>query len=930
MRVIPRQAVAGVEGLVVQATSRGRADRRRGRLPQHVAAVAFLALLTLTGLAAPTSVIGYLADSSTAGVSVLVVGAPSMGDNAPPPNGGAGGHAASLPAPLVWADVSTPTGASPGKLERPSVAYDPDSSSDLLFGGGRNIPGEGVQPTGGTWTYANGAWSELNPSRSPPNATGASMAYDPAAGAYVLVTPTPVGQESNPPAPTWEFTNGGWSALDPVVVGGPPGTQDGAMAYDPSVGALLRFGGNQPGEFPWTDQISNATWAFELGSWYNVSTRESPPPLIAPSMAFDPTQDGVVLFGGLSSTVTGAVENQTWLWSNWTWTQLTLPWSPPRLTEAVLAWDSTVGGLVLAGGTSEFGTAGPGIQNNASFAFVNGSWTNLTPVGGFPGAVGGGAGYDPTSGGLLLFGGLGRQGELNSTWLLDRAPAVSIVTSRVLEDTGVPVVFSDPLAAAASGQTLRWAFGDGSSGSGSGPSHAFAEPGTYTVNLTGTLGNLGEVLTSWAMASVTIVASPLANVAIGNAFVDVNGYESASATAVYGVGPYSINWSFGDGAGVSGVWSVNHRYLIPGNFTLGATVTDSLGGTTTAEVPVHVQPYPRVALQVAQVAYDLGQSIWLGSATQYGSAPFTFSYDGLPPGCATENVSNYTCRPSSPGAYDVQVTVSDAHQIHVTSGLVVVNVAPPISGALNASARVIDLGSSVTVGAELASEGSGNVSVSFSSGLLCLVVGALGELCTPTSPGTYHVEGTATDLSGAIAPLTSTDFVVNPALELHATGPSGPVDRGTPVTLGVSVVGGTAPFHVSFESVPHGCYAENSTAFRCDLELAGTYTLSASVTDGVGSTAAVRAEVTVRVPSSGVGAAPTPAPPSAGSTDYLFWGLVLAAVAEIALSLRYARSPERRWRERMERIRKGLWSVFGSAPTDASDTDAVPGADAPP
>ncbi|MCI4367870.1 MAG: hypothetical protein L3K08_08965, partial [Thermoplasmata archaeon] len=135
-------------------------------------------------------------------------------------------------------------------------------------------------------------------------------------------------------------------------------------------------------------------------------------------------------------------------------------------------------------------------------------------------------------------------------------------------------------------------------------------------------------------------------------------------------------------------------------------------------------------------------------------------------------MANYTCEPSSSGTYDVQVTIADANQLHVTSGLVVVNVAPPLSGALNASARVVDLGTSVTVGAELASEGSGNASVSFSSGLLCLVVGPLGELCSPTSPGTYGVTGTATDLSGARAALTPTDFVVHPALGLHATEPS--------------------------------------------------------------------------------------------------------------------------------------------------------------
>ncbi|MCI4367738.1 MAG: PKD domain-containing protein, partial [Thermoplasmata archaeon] len=338
-----------------------------------------------------------------------------------------------------------------------------------------------------------------------------------------------------------------------------------------------------------------------------------------------------------------------------------------------------------------------------------------------------------------------------------------------------------------------------------------------------------------------------------------------------------MSWSFGDGGSTSGVWMVNHRYLAAGNFTIQARVTDSVGGASIAQTLVHVQPYPRVALRVAQGAYDLGQNIWLSSATQYGSGPFTFSYAGLPPGCVSANASNYTCQPTGTGTYDVQVTVVDANQIQVTSGLVVVTVAPPLAGTLNVSSRVIDLGSSVTVGASFASEGSGNVSVSFSTEGQCLPLGPLAELCTPTVPGTYELGGTATDLSGSLEPLPATELEVHPALALNATKPSGPVDRGTPITLGVSVVGGTPPFRVEFESVPHGCYAENSTEFRCDLQLAGTYELAASVTDGVGASATLRAEVTVQVPSSGVGAAPTPPPPSAGSTDYLFWGLVLAA-----------------------------------------------------
>ncbi|MCI4367739.1 MAG: PKD domain-containing protein [Thermoplasmata archaeon] len=388
-----------------------------------------------------------------------------------------------MPAPLVWTNVSTLTGSAPGSLARPSMAYDGDAGSDLLFGGASYIQGEGLVPTGATWSYANGAWTELTPSQTPANASGATLAYDPSAGAFVLVSPTEVSHEGNPPAPTWQYANGDWSELDPTVVSGPPGTEYGAMVFDPEVNALVRFGGLQSGVYPTAGQVSNATWAFELGSWYNVSPHLSPPPLISPSMAYDPAEHGVVLFGGLARG--SVVENQTWLWANWNWTQLTLPWNPPTLTEAGLAWDSTVGGLVLVGGTSHWGWGGTGFENNATYAFTDGAWTNLTPFGGFSGAVGAGLGYEPSSGGLLVYGGVDRGASENTTWLLDRAPAVAIVGNRTIADAGVPVGFSDPLAGAVGGQSIRWTFGDATSATGATASHSFAVPGAYSINLTG-------------------------------------------------------------------------------------------------------------------------------------------------------------------------------------------------------------------------------------------------------------------------------------------------------------------------------------------------------------------------------------------------------------------------------------------------------------
>ncbi|MCI4325176.1 MAG: PKD domain-containing protein [Thermoplasmata archaeon] len=891
--------------------------------------VAVLALLPVAAVAIPalTARETELTSSSDAILrSTEVVGgaAPPV---PPPPQGGPGPRASSSIPPLTWANLTGVSGASPGRLDRPSLAYDPLTGTDLLFGGGENGPSDGAGDSNATWTFSNGVWAAVQPTASPPNASAATMAFDPEVNAFVLVSPNSLGFDDNPPASTWEFTGGEWSPLSTSVVGGPPGTRDGAMVYDPSAGELVRFGGNQFTANGWWDRLSNATWAFEFGAWVNVTGTREPPALIAPSMAYDPAEHGVVLFGGLTAGSGEAGTNETWLWSNWTWTRLILPWSPPGVTEAQLGWDPAVGGLVLAGGTQIWGSTGPGSIRNTSYAFVNGSWTNFTPAAPFPGAVGAGLGYEATSGSPFLFGGSVDGTTDAFTWMLARDPPVTIESTGAETDVGVHVGFVDPLGVAAPGEQIAWSFGDGTNEIGANATHAFASTGVYAVNLTGSLPGAAPAPTGWAATTVTVLRDPSAWVSLENTFVDVSDYASATATPSHGVGPYNISWSFGDGSYASGAWSVKHRYLAPGNYSLAATVTDSLGGTNTMAIAVHVQPYPWVDLATPQVAYDLGQTIHLQAATQNGSAPFTFSYTGLPPGCPSENVSNYTCEPTGTGAYSVQVTVLDANGVQDTSGMVLVTIAPPLNGTLSLSARVVDLGASVTVGASLASDGSGNASVTVSSLLPCRAVATLEDVCTPTLPGTYIISAVAADQSGATEPLVPTELVVNAALTLNASVPAGPVARGTPVLLSVDVGGGTPPLRVDFESVPDGCYALNATAYRCDFQLAGTYPISASVTDALGNTATTHAEVVVQAPASGVGATPTPVPPSTGSIDYVFWGLVAAAVAEIAMSVRHNRSPDRRWRDR---VRKGLWSVFGSAPIDASDADAIPGADAPP
>ncbi len=89
----------------------------------------------------------------------------------------------------------------------------------------------------------------------------------------------------------------------------------------------------------------------------------------------------------------------------------------------------------------------------------------------------------------------------------DRPPTVSFSPSTNSTNTGSPVSFNAGGAADPDGLIVSyaWDFGDGSSGSGSSPSHTYSSPGTYTVKLTVT-DNSGSTASS--SSTVTIKAAP--------------------------------------------------------------------------------------------------------------------------------------------------------------------------------------------------------------------------------------------------------------------------------------------------------------------------------------------------------------------------------------------------------------------------------------
>jgi PKD repeat protein len=133
-----------------------------------------------------------------------------------------------------------------------------------------------------------------------------------------------------------------------------------------------------------------------------------------------------------------------------------------------------------------------------------------------------------------------------------------------------------------------WDFGDGSSGSGATPSHAYGSPGTYNVALTVTDD---QGVTDSANSTATIDAGNQAPIA------DAGGTYSGTVGVALGFDGsgsndpdgsiVSYDWDFGDGNSATGS-NPSHSYAAVGNYNVTLTVTDDEGAsnqdTTTANI----------------------------------------------------------------------------------------------------------------------------------------------------------------------------------------------------------------------------------------------------------------------------------------------------------------------------------------------------------
>ena len=131
--------------------------------------------------------------------------------------------------------------------------------------------------------------------------------------------------------------------------------------------------------------------------------------------------------------------------------------------------------------------------------------------------------------------------------------------------------------------TYAWQFGDGSSGTGERPQHAYASAGSYDVVLVVTdawgAASAPDTTTAVIAANVIPVAHPGGPYA-GSAGAAIQ-FDGSGSTDADGHVPLGYQWTFGDGTSGSGMEPA-HTYASAGTYTVTLIVTDALGAASVA------------------------------------------------------------------------------------------------------------------------------------------------------------------------------------------------------------------------------------------------------------------------------------------------------------------------------------------------------------
>ena len=181
----------------------------------------------------------------------------------------------------------------PTAVTSPMLFTDPNGRVDV-YGG---FDGRFYQNS--MWQWTGSDWNQLSLPMVPYARASAAVGVNGVTGEVVLFG----GLAAINPVNTWTYDGTSWTLQFPRTQ--PPWIYAGSAAFDPNLKAVVLFGGGSGGidqNTTW-EWIQNPTWEGTGFSWKQVVTTKSPPAREGAGMAYDPTLGHDIIFGGQNSEV---------------------------------------------------------------------------------------------------------------------------------------------------------------------------------------------------------------------------------------------------------------------------------------------------------------------------------------------------------------------------------------------------------------------------------------------------------------------------------------------------------------------------------------------------------------------------------------------------------------------------------------------------
>jgi hypothetical protein len=207
------------------------------------------------------------------------------------------------------------------------LAYDDHRQVAVLYGG---------YSLNDTWEYDGSDWTQVITANVPP--MKGSMVYDSCRQQIVLYA------AQFPYAGwVWEYDGHDWQEVGGHQVGYRPAT---AMAFDRGRCRTVLFGGldRYPGI------AHNDTWEYDGENWVEVAVSNRPPARGRHELAYDPTLGKIVLFGGVHPAEKGTLFADTWEYNGYNWVETTPAISPPAEMDHILVYDGNNQQVLFFGG----------------------------------------------------------------------------------------------------------------------------------------------------------------------------------------------------------------------------------------------------------------------------------------------------------------------------------------------------------------------------------------------------------------------------------------------------------------------------------------------------------------------------------------------------------------------------------------------------